>query len=169
MDKVKLKEDYRLAACCSPQPPTEITGYYSHDKIIKIHSESCPELSDIEPERLIQLKWEDVIEDSESFSPGDDYGQLDADDFRILEHHMRYGIDYSLLVARKLNISKQEAFDRHQKLRDMKLLERVEPKMVQYRKGIVDNKWIKHRNHTYYDVTGRGRDYLGYFLKNNRG
>jgi len=36
---------------------------------------------------------------------------------------------------------------------------------MQYRKGIVDNKWVKHRNHTYYKLTEKGTKYLDYFEK----
>ena len=61
-------------------------------------------------------------------------------------------------------LDKQTVFDRHRKLREMGLLERVTATMVRYRKGIVDNKWIKHRNHTYFDLTDRGRKYLHHYL-----
>ena len=49
-------------------------------------------------------------------------------------------------------------------MREMGLLERVEPLIIQYRKGIVDNKWIKHRNHTYYGLTSKGESYLRYHI-----
>ncbi|MFH2049803.1 MAG: DUF2250 domain-containing protein, partial [bacterium] len=78
-----------------------------------------------------------------------------------------YGVDYSLVVARKLNIPKQAAFDCHKKLREMGLLERVKPLIIQYRKGIVDNKWIKHRNHTYYDLTDKGKSYLDCYINSD--
>ena len=167
MDKTKLKEDYRLAACCSPSPPSPIVGYYSHDNLIKIHRTDCPNIGDIESERLIHLQWDEVLENKTPFQPDAVYDELNETDFAVLKHHLDYGVDYSLVVARKLNIEKGDAFERHQKLRDMNLLERVEPKIIRYRKGIVDNKWIKHRNHTYYQLTNRGRDYIAYFLENN--
>ena len=40
--------------------------------------------------------------------------------------------------------------------------ERVEPLMIRYRKNIVKGKWIKHRNHTYYELTEKGRKYLAH-------
>ena len=86
-------------------------------------------------------------------------------DFAGLKHHLDYGFDYSLVLAKKLNIDKQEAFNLHKKLRELGLIERVEPKIIQYRKGIVDNKWIKHRNHTYYNLTDKGTKYLEYSEK----
>jgi hypothetical protein len=159
----KLKENYTLSKCCSPIPDCEIIGYYSHDGILlKVHRISCANLQKADQTRLVALAWSDIIAD-EQFTPDEDYNELDGLDFRILTHHASYGVDYSLTMVRKIGVDKQTMFDRHHKLRDMKLLERVEPVMIQYRKGIVDNKWIKHRNHTYYDLTKRGRKYLEYF------
>ncbi len=167
LSDLKLKKDYRLASCCAPSPPDDIVGYYSHDNIIKIHRRDCSHIAELDAARLISVLWDDATEDTAEFVPESDYNQLDDTDFAVMAHHQKYGIDYSLVVARKLNIGKQDAFDRHKKLRDMKLIERVDATIVQYRKGIVDNKWIKHRNHTYYQLTDKGRQYLAHFLKNN--
>ncbi|MFH2037144.1 MAG: DUF2250 domain-containing protein, partial [Candidatus Zixiibacteriota bacterium] len=89
-------------------------------------------------------------------------------DFKIMNHHKIYGVDYSLKVARMLNLDKQIVFDSHKKLRDLNLLERVKELMMQYRKGIVDNKWIKHRNHTYYNLTEKGEQYLTHYLNQKK-
>jgi predicted transcriptional regulator len=78
------------------------------------------------------------------------------------------GIDYSLMVAAELRIEPQTAFERHDKLRRLGLIQRVNAVMVQYRKGIAKNKWIKHRNHTYYDLTEKGKKYYRYFKERNR-
>ncbi|MFH2048574.1 MAG: DUF2250 domain-containing protein [bacterium] len=164
-DKIKLKKDYTLANCCTPCVSDEIIGYYSYNNILKVHKKNCPNLNKAEQERLVQLEWKDIIEDATPFEPDNDYNQLDENDWRVLEHHREYGVDYSLVVARKLNIPKQAAFDCHKKLREMGLLERVKPLIIQYRKGIVDNKWIKHRNHTYYNLTNKGKSYLDYYLE----
>lgn len=83
--------------------------------------------------------------------------QLDSVDYAILTHHQEMGVDYAAVVARHTGIARAEVFVRHRKLRDLGLLERVEPRIIRYRKGIVDGKWIKHRNHTYYDLTALGR------------
>jgi hypothetical protein len=154
-----LKEAYVRALCCNPSPEDEIVGYFSHDGYLKVHRMDCSSLERVEPDRLVPLQWDEILQPA-GFKPGPEYGSLDELDFRVLAHHRRYGIDYSLKTARVLNISKQEAFDRHRKLRDLKLLERVDATMVQYRKGIVDHKWIKHRNHTYYRLTDTGSAYL---------
>lgn len=161
-----IKEDYTLAKCCSPEPADSIRGYYSHDNIIKVHKSDCGNLENIEPERLIALNWDDIVDDDQEFSPDETYFQLDAIDFEVLAHHLEYGVDYAHVVARKRNISRQEAFDSHKKLKELSLIERVEPKIIQYRKGIVDNKWIKHRNHTYYQLTKAGEIYIKYYLSN---
>ncbi len=163
-----LKDDYTLASCCRPTTADEIVGYYSYNNVLKVHRDDCPNLRKADTARLVKLNWPDILTEHELFSPDADYDRLDEVDFAILEHHFQYGVDYSLVVARKANIPKQTAFDRHKKLRQMNLIERVEPRIIQYRKGIVDNKWIKHRNHTYYDLTDKGRQYLEYFLKQQK-
>lgn len=157
---LRLKQNYSIAQCCKPSPPAEITGYYSHDNTLRVHRRDCPNLAKAEPERLVPLDWDDIVEAKEDLIPGPDFAGLDDTDFAILAHHERVGPDYSLVVARELNIPKDDAFNRHTKLRDLDLIERVEPRIIQYRKGIVDGKWIKHRNHTYYALTEQGRAYL---------
>ncbi len=159
------KDSYILARCCSPQDGDSLTGYYSHDNIIKVHKSDCPNLSGADPESLITLVWTDIMQSGDS-RPDKDYSLLDEIDFRILAHHQKMGIDYSLAVAAILNLDGKTVFDRHRRLRQMALLERVQPVMVQYRKNIVNNKWIKHRNHTYYDLTSKGRNYLKYHANN---
>lgn len=158
----RTKENYSLSKCCAPLPDCRIVGYYSHDgKLLKVHRAECANLQKADQARLVSLAWSEILSDKQ-FTPDDDYYALDDLDFRVLAHHDRYGVDYSLTMARLIGIDKQTMFDRHHKLRGMKLLKRVEPVMIRYRKGIVDNKWIKHRNHTYYDLTRRGKKYLEY-------
>ncbi len=161
---MKLKGNYILAKCCQPIQPDEITGYYSFDNLIKVHKTDCSNISKSDQARLMKLKWDDIIETDE-FKPEPDYKDLDEIDFLVLRHHNIYGVDYSLKVAAVLGIDRQSIFDSHNKLREMKLLERVQPLMIQYRKGIAKNKWIKHRNHTYYNLTDKGRKYLEFSSK----
>ncbi len=161
MSVPRLKDEYFLAKCCNPAIDDEIIGYYSYDNLLKVHRKDCPNLAKAEPERLVALEWSDILAEI-GFEPDSDYDQLDDTDFAILKHHLEYDIDYSLMVAKMLPIPKQEAFDRHRKLRNWKLLERVDAVMVRYRKGVVDNKWIKHRNHTYFRLTPKGRKYIEY-------
>jgi hypothetical protein len=164
--KLHLKENYNLARCCSPKIDDQIAGYYSYDNELRVHRIDCANLQKVDPERIVRLEWQEILAEP-GFYPDDDVEQLDAIDFRILHHHREYGIDYSHVVARALHIEKQEAFDRHHKLKTLGLLRRVDPTMIQYRKGVVDNKWIKHRNHTYYELTGKGLNYLEWYLSRN--
>ena len=163
-EEIKLQDKYILAKCCRPSPGDEIAGYFSYDDFIKVHRRDCANLKKAEPDRLVMLEWEKIIV-KEEFLPDDDFGHLDDADFTILKHHRDYGVDYSLMVAKMTRLDKQTVFDRHKKLKELQLLERVEPVMIRYRKGVVDNKWIKHRNHTYYELTEKGRKYLDYHLK----
>lgn len=165
---MRLKNEYILAKCCRPASGEPITGYYSHNNIIKVHARGCKNLSGVDAERLVTLEWADITADHESV-PGDDYSALDNLDFRILYHHQTLGVDYSLKVAEILHIDKQVVFDRHARLRRMGLLERVEPRIIRYRKSTARGKWIKHRNHTYYDLTEKGRLYLIHHRRTSHG
>ena len=167
-DNFRIRSEYSAANCCDPRPGDTITGYHSHDDRIKIHRADCPNLADLPKARLVVLDWKDVLVEDE-FTRDDIYDSLDDDDLRMLAFHRRVGVDYSLKVARVLRIDRREAFERHKKLRDLGLLRRVPKVMIQYRKGIVDNKWIKHRNHTYYELTARGRAFADYYMRTNGG
>jgi hypothetical protein len=161
-----LKDDYTLANCCKPENSDAIIGYYSHDNFIKVHKKDCPNLAKAEAGRLLALEWDEIIA-FDGFHPDEDYQILDDLDFRLLDHHLKFGFDYSLKVAAMLHQDAQIIFDKHVRLKKMKLIQRVAPKMIQYRKNIVKGKWIKHRNHTYYDLTDKGRNYLQYYQNRN--
>jgi hypothetical protein len=163
INQLKLKEGYKIARCCSPRPNDSIVGYFSYNNVIAVHKASCGNLKKTESERLLSLSWEDILKKGED-KPEEDYHQLDELDFRILRHHQMMGVDYSLMVAKILKIETEQAFERHRKLKSLKLLKRVAPVMIQYRKNIVDNKWIKHRNHTYYQITLKGEKHLNFFI-----
>ena len=158
---MRLREGYTAAACCKPAEADSICGYYSHNQIMIVHKRDCVNLKKVDPERVVPLVWAEIKADAE-YRPDSDYRQLDALDWRVLKHHQTMGVDYSLVVARSLHTRKDIIFERHRKLRGLKLLQRVKPVMMQYRKGVVDNKWIKHRNHTYYELTKKGQKYLEY-------
>lgn len=158
---MNLKEPYTLAGCCRPAVGEPIAGYGSHDGPIRVHRTGCARLTNAEPDRLVTLVWDDIIA-PEDFHPGEDYAALDETDFRILSHHNRYGVDYSRQVAATLHLDAGDVSNRHARLRGLELLVRIEPTMIRYRKNIVPGKWIKHRNHTYYDLTPKGKAYLVY-------
>jgi hypothetical protein len=158
-EKINLHEDYRLALCCKPEPGDRITGFLKADTgIISVHKQECSNLKKIDPARLIKLDWDEIINNELDSDISSDpvIGQLDETDLRILRHHAELGVDYAAVVAKITSIDRATVFERHRKLRDLKLVERVQPRMIQYRKNIVDNKWIKHRNHTYYKITDAG-------------
>ncbi|MCP4703244.1 MAG: DUF2250 domain-containing protein [candidate division Zixibacteria bacterium] len=161
---MKLKEDYTLAKCCNPTEGDSITGYYSFDNFIKVHKSECPNVGNTDQSRLVTLDWPDIIT-TDVFAPESDYKELDEIDFLVMNHHKIYGVDYSLKVAAMLSVDKKAVFDSHKKLRSMNIIERVKALMIQYRKGIAKNKWIKHRNHTYYNLTDKGKKYLDYSKK----
>lgn len=163
LHKTRLKDGYVQAKCCSPEPDDSITGYYSYNNVIVVHKTTCGNLKKVEPKRLISLSWGEVLEKEEK-RPDQDYSQLDEIDFQILRHHQVMGIDYAWVTAEMLNLEPQLVFKRHKKLKDLKLLKRVSKVMIQYRKRIVDHKWIKHRNHTYYQITSKGERYLNFFI-----
>jgi hypothetical protein len=167
--RTRLKEAYNRAKCCSPEPNDSITGYFSHKNVIVVHKTSCGNLKKVESKRLLSLSWAEILEKEES-RPDLDYSQLDEVDFRILRHHQLVGVDYTWVVAEMLNLEPELVFERHRKLKGLRLLERVPKVMIQYRKNIVDHKWIKHRNHTYYQITPKGERYLNFFIgeKNKR-
>lgn len=163
--EIRLREKYTLAKCCSPDESDRIVGYFSFDDQLKVHRANCANLSKAPEDRLVSLEWSNILAEPD-FAPDKQYDELEPNDFAILDHHDRLGVDYSLKVAADLNLPKQELFDRHKRLREKGLLKRVEPTMIRYRKGVVDNKWIKHRNHTYYQLTVLGQKLLEYHRKN---
>jgi hypothetical protein len=164
---MKLREGYSLAKCCRAKTGDHISGYYSHNQVMIVHKSNCPNLDKVDSERIVKLDWQQIIAE-EDFRPESDYRELDELDWRILHHHRELGVDYSHVVARTLHVPRADVFARHHKLREMKLLARVKPLIMQYRKGIVDNKWIKHRNHTYYELTRKGRNYIAYYERTGR-
>ncbi len=164
---LRLKENYKTAKCCNPGPEDRLKGYINYDNIVVAHRSSCPNLEKVEAGRLLDLEWNQITAE-EPEKPGPDYASLDKTDFRILKHHREYGIDYSITVSSMLKLKRKTVFDRHGKLRGLGLLSRVEKLMIQYRKKIVKNKWIKHRNHTYYELTPKGELYLDFYLNSRK-
>lgn len=159
----RLKENYRLAGCCNPALVDEIVGFLKIDSpIISVHKAGCKNLAKVAADRLISLTWDEItyIEIDSDLSDHSDYNALDDIDFKILKHHQVMGVDYAAVVARTLKLPRQTVFERHRKLKELQLLKRIRPRIIQYRKNIVKNKWIKHRNHTYYEITPKGCEFL---------
>ena len=47
----------RLAGCCSPIPGDEIVGFVSRGRGVVVHRSSCPNVRNVEPERLQPAEW----------------------------------------------------------------------------------------------------------------
>ncbi len=51
----------RLSHCCNPVPGDKIVRYVSRGRGVSVHCVDCPNVKNMEPERLIEAKWDDVI------------------------------------------------------------------------------------------------------------
>jgi hypothetical protein len=159
--------NYKISECCSPVRGDVIVGYLKDSGEISVHQANCQHLGNFQPERLLQITWSDLPEDdNETEKVDEDFYLLDDVDYKILKHHQQVGIDYSIAVARDLGILRAECFKRHRELKELNFLKRVEKVMIQYRKNIVKHKWIKHRNHTYYELTEKGNKFLEFYEQN---
>ena len=157
---------YKLAQCCSPETGEGIIGYFKEDGTIAIHRSDCVSVQRLRAERLLEVTWDEIHAaetpaDIETEDPT--FDQLDEVDYLILKHHQEFGLDYSIVVSEMLSLPLEETHKRHRKLRELGGLKRVERRMIQYRKNIVKGKWIKHRNHTYYELTPKGDRWVRLF------
>ena len=157
---------YNIAKCCAPQAETPIIGYFKADGTITVHGSACQQVNDLLPERLLEVSWRE-IQDAQPPEPSSEViaevAALDETDYFILKHHQELGMDYSIVVAETLRIPLEEMHQRHRKLRTLGGLKRVEGRIIHYRKNIVKGKWIKHRNHTYYELTQKGSQWIDAF------
>jgi hypothetical protein len=160
---------YKISGCCSPVRGDVIVGYLKDSGEISVHKADCQHLEKLQPERILQITWEELPNDNDKEEKFDeDFYQLDDVDYQILKHHQQMGIDYSIAVARDMGITTEECFEHHRKLKQSGFLKRVEKVMIQYRKNIVKYKWVKHRNHTYYELTEKGSRFLAFYTNVKR-
>ncbi|AMK12071.1 MAG: bifunctional (p)ppGpp synthetase/guanosine-3',5'-bis(diphosphate) 3'-pyrophosphohydrolase [Pseudodesulfovibrio sp.] len=52
----------RFASCCNPLPGEPILGYITRGRGVTVHRIDCPNISNFEDERLLQVSWEGVEE-----------------------------------------------------------------------------------------------------------
>ena len=157
---------YKLAQCCSPEAEESIIGYFKEDGTVTVHWSDCASVQQLRLERLLEVTWSEIhaaekptdIETEDST-----FDKLDEVDYLILKHHQEFGLDYSIVVSDMLGLPLEETQKRHRKLRELGGLKRVEKRIIQYRKNIVKGKWIKHRNHTYYELTPKGDRWIRLF------
>lgn len=83
--------------------------------------------------------------------------ELSELELRILKYHKIMGPDYSKLISYRFHITLQEAFDIHKKLFDIGLLEKVSAPIINYHSKDKRLKTLKHRNHTYYELSRLGK------------
>ena len=154
---------YKIAKCCIPEEDDSIIGYFKEEGVITVHNSTCQSISSLRPERLLDITWTEIKQtqtaDTKQEIPKE-IEQLDQTDYLILKHHQEMGMDYSKVVSETLHIPLDEIQDRHKKLRELGGLKRVEGRIIHYRKNIVKGKWIKHRNHTYYEITPEGNEWI---------
>jgi GTP pyrophosphokinase len=48
----------RLAQCCNPVPGDPIVGYISRGRGVVVHTHDCPNVPNLEAERMLQVSWE---------------------------------------------------------------------------------------------------------------
>ncbi|NCC24245.1 MAG: bifunctional (p)ppGpp synthetase/guanosine-3',5'-bis(diphosphate) 3'-pyrophosphohydrolase [Deltaproteobacteria bacterium] len=54
----------RFAQCCNPLPGDPIIGYISRGRGVTVHTTDCPNVANMEEERLIDVSWESEVEKS---------------------------------------------------------------------------------------------------------
>jgi GTP pyrophosphokinase len=47
----------KLARCCTPVPGDAISGYVTKGSGVSVHRSDCANMSSLEPERLVEVKW----------------------------------------------------------------------------------------------------------------
>lgn len=48
----------RFARCCNPLPGDDIIGFITRGRGVSVHLANCPEVREMDPERLIEVQWD---------------------------------------------------------------------------------------------------------------
>jgi len=48
----------RFARCCNPLPGDDIIGFITRGRGVSVHLASCPEVREMDPDRLIEVQWD---------------------------------------------------------------------------------------------------------------
>ena len=48
----------RFAKCCNPVPGDSIVGFVSRGRGVIVHTSTCPNVRDLEPDRLLSVQWD---------------------------------------------------------------------------------------------------------------
>lgn len=83
---------------------------------------------------------------------------FDEADLKILSYFKSLGPDYAKLVAFRFGLPLENARARLERLESAGFIEKVEGSIVKYYHRRV--KAVKHRNHTYFQITKDGEQFL---------
>ncbi len=85
--------------------------------------------------------------------------KLDDLEIAVLKYHKHKGCDYSKSLSRVLHIPLQKAFEVHKKLFELGYLEKINSRLTKYKINS-KTKITKHRNHTYYQLSQIGKQFI---------
>lgn len=89
----------RLSHCCNPVPGDKIVGYISRGRGVSIHRADCPNMKNMEPERIIDAQWPESM--NQKFAAGLDIIAVNRNGLML---------DISALISNmKLNLLKVNA------------------------------------------------------------
>ena len=54
----------RMARCCSPIPGDDIIGFVSRARGVSIHRADCPNVANMEKDRLVDVEWDIAVSDT---------------------------------------------------------------------------------------------------------
>jgi predicted transcriptional regulator len=88
-------------------------------------------------------------------------------EIKILKYHKIAGADYSKLISHRFGLSLSDAMKIHKKLLELGFLEKVSGSIINYHTKLKNGKYkyVKHRNHTYYTLSRKGKHFIREYEK----